>query len=128
MPSVWRSGGEQLLPERCIPSKPPRRPVFGSPAGRVYALSALPDFLGHPSQVSRVESKSPALWHARRRGSKRRYASTSVVNATFIRDAPLCGGGQIVGGGLAGLRITNDLIRELLPLAEIRHASPIDGA
>jgi hypothetical protein len=50
-----------------------------------------------------------------------------VVKATLVWDAPLRGG-QIVSGGLAGLPVTNNLIGEPLPLAEIRHASPFDGA
>jgi len=56
-----------------------------------------------------------------------RFASTSVVKATLVWAVPLCGGGQIVSGGLAGLPVMNDLIGELLSLAEIRHARPFDG-
>jgi len=68
-------------------------------------------------------------WYARRQGSKHRLASTSVVKATLVWAALLCGGGgQILSGGLAGLLVTNDLIREFLSLAEIRDASPFDGA
>lgn len=78
------------------------------------------------SAVSKTKALLP--WHARRQGSKRRLASTSVVKATLVWAAPLCGGGQILSGGLAGLPITNDLIRELLSLVEIRHAGPFDGA
>jgi hypothetical protein len=66
-----------------------------------------------------------ALLRPRRERPKRRFASTSVVKATLVWDEPL---GQIVSGGLAGLQVTNDLIRGLLPLAEIRHASSFNGA
>ena len=72
--------------------------------------------------------KAPVPRHARRQGSKCRHASTSVVKATSVQVASLCGGGQIVSCGLAELLVTNDLIRELLSLAEIGDAGPFDGA
>lgn len=50
-----------------------------------------------------------------------------MVKATLVGTVALCGGRELVRGGLAGLPVMNDLIGEFLSLAEIRHARPLDG-
>jgi hypothetical protein len=74
------------------------------------------------------KTKSPAPLVRQKAGLETSPCQYIRGQATLVWAALLCGGGQILSGGLAGLLVTNDLIREFLSLAEIRDASLFEGA
>jgi len=82
-----------------------------------------------------------ANWHLRHRGQKEpragtpgrgapettSFASTSVVKAAWSSAQP-SHGAQILGGGLAGPAVGDDLEGDLLPFVEGAHAGAFNGA